>query len=253
MTSIVVVNASTSVTDADVATAVAGCAIQLATHAAPAWGKVPINVTFGGHVTSASEPVEAAGTATAGDWVIAVMDNSDQANALGWHTETAGELVFGRVFAAPILSAGGSALSGQYSVSATLSHELLETFIDPSVSLWADDGSGNVAYAYEVADPVEDHSYEITLPNGTTTVAVSDFVLPTWFDAKATGVPVDWCKVLTAPFTMTTGGYVVKLNESASSQQMGRTISFGENYPDWRKATKTTDTARSYRRMEGKL
>jgi hypothetical protein len=53
----------------------------------------------------------------------------------------------------------------------TLSHEILETMVDPVDTIITVHG---VKYWYEIADPVEDYYYLI---NG---VKVSDFVLPSW-------------------------------------------------------------------------
>src|SRR5215469_10773978 len=103
-----------------------------------------------------------------------LRDDAAQQDALGWHTENQGEVIFGRVFARPVLSNGGDALTKPLSVATVLSHEVLETFCDPYCNLWADNGSGT-AYALEVADPVESDSYPVAVP-GRGEVTVSNFV-----------------------------------------------------------------------------
>lgn len=208
------------------------CASQVQKHAAPAWGQLPIPVVY-----AATEK-----DAPPGAWVIAVLDNADQADALGWHTESEGDLIFGRVFAAPVLDHGGRVLSGSLSVSAVLSHEVLETLVDPHVNLWADDQNGS-AYALEIGDPVESDSYEITVA-GVGAVTVSNFVTPHWFDPQAgKEEKFDWLGKVDAPFQMTKGGYVVVRREGKQQQQ------FGATYPDWRRAAKLADTSRSARRQ----
>lgn len=208
------------------------CATQVQLHAAPVWGQLPIPVVY-----AADES-----TAPPGSWVIAVLDDSDQAGALGWHTQSQGDLIFGRVFAAPVLDHQGTVLSGSLSVSAVLSHEVLETLVDPHINLWADDLRGH-AYAYEVGDPVESDSYEITV-HGVGPVAVSSFVTPHWFDPQADLTDrFDWLGKVTAPFQMTKGGYVVVRTEGKEQQH------FGEVYPEWKKTAKLADTSRSQRRL----
>ncbi|MER5635679.1 hypothetical protein ABT095_01840 [Kitasatospora sp. NPDC002227] len=229
---ITVVNKSTRVTDDDVKTMTRACATQVQRDAAPAWGKAPIPVVY-----AASEA-----EAPPGAWVIAVLDDSDQAGALGWHTESEGNLIFGRVFAAPVLDHGGRVLSGELSVSAVLSHEVLETLVDEHVNLWADDLNGS-AYAYEVGDPVESDSYEVDV-TGVGPVAVSNFVYPAWFDPQAGGGrKFDQMGKVTAPFQMTKGGYVVIRREGKEEQH------FGDRYPEWKKTAKLADTSRSQRRL----
>ena len=102
--------------------AVSAVAHQLRYHAAPAWGKSPVPVVF------TSNPQDA----QPGTYVIGILDDSDQANALGWHTEDAQGRVYGRVFASPVLDNGGNALTRSLSVASVLSHEVLEAFIDPT-------------------------------------------------------------------------------------------------------------------------
>lgn len=231
MTMICVVNKSTKVSDADVHLMTRACASQVKLHAAPIWGLAPVPVVY--HTSEKSCPP--------GSWVIAILDDSDQAGALGWHTEDQGDLIYGRVFANPVLENGGDALTKELSVASVLSHEVLETFCDPNVNRWCDDGRGTL-YALEVGDPVESDSYGISV--GGKTVTVSNFATPAWFDAQASsGEQFDFMHRVKAPFQMTAGGYVVKMAGGKVTQQ------FGEHYPEWRRATKKADTARSARRV----
>lgn len=223
MTAIVVVNSSTLVSDADVRHMTRAVAKQVKLHACPLWDKAPIPVVFSSSVQDAAP----------GMWVIAILDDPDQADALGWHTEDQGDLVYGRVFARP-------ALDNQVSVSSVLSHEVLETLVDPNANLWADDGHGLLT-ALEVCDPVESDSYSISVSGQP--VQVSNFVTPAWFDSMAAiGEQFDYLGSVSSPFTMTAGGYMVNLSEGQVSQQ------FGSQYAEWRKLTKT-DTSRTARRV----
>jgi hypothetical protein len=240
MTAISVVNKSTLVTDSDVELMTRACAAQLELHAAPLWGLAPIPVTY-----RSSEQ-----DAAPGEWVIAVLDDGDQANALGWHTEDQGDLIYGRVFARPVLDNGGDATSKPLSVASVLSHETLEAFCDPHVNLWADRGDGTLI-AVEVCDPVESDSYPIQVTTGTTTteVTVSNFVTPHWFDPKAAGADAfDFLRKATGPFAMTAGGYWVQMTGSEPTQQ------FGPAYAEWRRHMKDNDPlGRGARRMRRRV
>lgn len=229
---IAVVNQSTLVPDAAASLMTRACAAQLRTNAAPIYDRTPAAVVF----------FPAMMAVPAGASTIALLDDSDQAGALGWHTEQAGGAMFGRVFARPVLTNGGDLLTLPLSVASVLSHEVLELFVDPHVNLWADDNAGT-AYALEVCDPVESDSY--TMLVDTTRVTVSNFVTPAWFDRLAgPHARLDWMGKVKAPFTMSAGGYVVVESEGHVTQR------FGETYPPaWRQATKDDLLSRTHRRM----
>lgn len=233
MTSIAVVNKSTLVPDAAFQQMVKACASQLWYHAAPAWGRVPQLVK--------AYPTEDA--APTGVTVILVMNDPDQAGALGYHTEDPQGRVFGRVFASPSLKAGGTLTTGETAVSATLSHEVLEAFIDPSCMLWADRGDEKQTVAYEVADPVEDQSYPIRIAGVDT--AVSNFVTPAWFDCQAQSGPFDAMKSLTKPLSITKGGYVVVLGANGQPTNV-----MGKERAQWRIDAKDSPLARTAKRLQ---
>lgn len=225
MTIIGVVNASTLLSDHDAGAITVACARQLKQHCAPLWGRKPMLVRF-----YKKAPAAKAGTDR---YIIGIADDSDQAGALGWHTKD-GSNVYGRVFVRPVLDNGGTVSTGELSVSAVLSHEVMETFCDSAVNLWADQGPR--AIAYEVGDPVEADSYEI---DG---IAVSNFVLPAWFDPQA-GPPYDYLGNLTAPFSMTPGGYFVYRAEGGMKQV------FADQVPDWKTPIKLDPLARTLKRL----
>lgn len=230
---IAVVNHSTRLAESDLDLAVRAVAHQVRYDVAPEWGARPVSVV---HAAPASH-------IPAGAYVIGVYDDADQANALGYHSEEADGTVYGKVFVSPVLDNGGSALDGPLSVSAVLSHEVLETFADPHVQLWASDG-GSCLYAYEICDAVEDSSY--TVPVGTRHVAVSNFVTQAYFDAQApTGAKLDFLGTITQPLEISKGGYVVRitLGKTSKVDQV-----FGETFPEWKKATKQHPLARLARR-----
>ena len=201
---IAVINKSTLVSDADVALMAAACEFQIVKHVAPlsnrgAW-----------HVKAFSATDELPSECVS----IVIMDDPDQANALGYHMDgTTGAC--GRVFVRPILHWGGSVLSGPLSVSAVLSHEVCETFCDKSTNMWIDRMDGTLV-ALEVCDPVENDSYEVCVTRAdgiVVPVSVSNFVLYSWFNAFApAGTRFDYLGNVKEPLTMSSGGYVVVLD-----------------------------------------
>jgi hypothetical protein len=153
--------------------------------------------------------------------LIRVVDVSDEPDALGYHTQVGGRVV-GIVGVRTVLDAGGSLVDGDLSVSACLSHEVLEAHVDPWANVWVD--SGRRQFAFEVCDPVQDTSYDVL------GVAVANFVLPRWFDAQARTGPVDHLGKLTRPFSISTDGYaIVRDVASAKVSQLGRR-------PSWKPA-----------------
>lgn len=211
--------------------------IQFNLHACPAYNVKPTTVTF------YPDKTKIPGYA----WVISILDTPDVANALGYHNETAGR-PNGFVFCAPILNNGGGVLNGKdttvTTVSSVLSHEALELNFDRFCSTYCDNGI--VSWALEVSDPCQDLSYVINV-NGTE-VFVSDFVFPSFFNPQATSAnePFDYMNKLTAPFTITRGGYSIQRKSGPGSE----TQVFGENVSSWKKAAiKTNKSGRVAKRQ----
>lgn len=204
-TTIAVLNKSTLLSDADASTMASACQFQVTHHLAPLSARGGWKVIFFGK-GQVVPPV---------DFQIVIMDDPDQANALGYHTEDPDGKVWGRVFVKPVLDNGGSALKGALSVSAVLSHEVCETFCDKSVNMWVDRMDGTMV-ALEVCDPVENDSYTVTVtaPDGShQVVSVSNFVTYAWFDKQApAGSRFDFLHNVHAPLTMSPGGYMVVMD-----------------------------------------
>ncbi len=207
------------------------CDWQLRHHAGPAWERTPWRVLLSNVDPSVTMPV-------------VLFDHADQAGILGFHDETPDGRVYARVFVQPILDAGGVILHGDLSVSVTASHESLEAFIDPCCQLWADD-DGHVAWALEVADPVEASGYAV--PNYAGGAWVSNFVFPAFFDSRDTSGPYDQLGELEKPFMLDEGGYAIVVREGAVSEIFGERL--GEHHARWRRElTRQHPAARSYRR-----
>ncbi len=214
---IYVVNQSTLVTDDQVRAWTAACARQIVEHVAPAYGRKPVKVAFLSKTSHAPKR----------SWVIGVLDDGDQAGVLGWHTRDRYGRILGRTFARPCLDYG-------VPISTTLSHEITETFCDPSVDRWIDTGRG-YEVAYEACDPVEGDSYLI---DG---IPVSDFVCPGWYGKTGRsrylpGHPLD-------KFDLAPGGYCVRRWPDGTEDQVFGALANREFV-----AAKGHETARSTRR-----
>lgn len=87
-----------------------------------------------------------------------------------------------------------------------MAHEILEAKVNPYLTGWVTMPDGR-RMAKEICDPVEDLSYGETTQSGRV-VPVSNYVLPSYFDAHGQ-YPYDKMGKLTAPFSLTPGGYYV--------------------------------------------
>jgi hypothetical protein len=178
----------------------------------------------------------------AGYAVMALINDSDQADALGYHDVTPDGRPYAKVFTHPILGAGGTLIDGSMSVSACASHEFAELKVDPGAQLFALYDNAGHEIAYEVCDVCEDAFYNVALGSGP--VAVSDFVLPTYFNPLAPG-PYDFMGLLTKPApALLRGGYAIITNEKGEKQIFGEIAK-------WRLPAKLHGSSRSAKRMGG--
>ncbi|HVN83744.1 MAG TPA: hypothetical protein VMW17_02750 [Candidatus Binatia bacterium] len=187
---VAVINASTVLTDTQAKAVVPALQTQVRRDFAPAWG-IDADLTF----------VPKGGKPAPGSWWLAILDNSDQAGALGYHDVTKDGLPLGKIFAGSDL-----ALGTEWTVTA--SHELLEMLADPEINLTVfvqPKAKGGILYAYEVCDACEADKFGYKV-NG---VLVSDFVYPSWFEAfRKKGTQFDYGKHITVPFQLLAGGYI---------------------------------------------
>ena len=209
MTTIAIINKSSLIPDNDGALMTKACQQQLTNHASKLLGRLPWNLLYVPKAGSIVAPADA--------FPLVLLDDPDHAGALGYHTEDPNGRVWGRVFAKPVLSNGGTMLNGSLSVSTVLSHEVLETFVDKSVNFWADKLDGKTMIAMEIADPVENDSYTVQVSTGVLSknvaVSVSNFVTDAWFDPQApANARRDFMNTTPGPLMMSKGGYVVELN-----------------------------------------
>lgn len=176
-----IVNESSVLSDADVATAVAALQKQVSIDFKPHWGQ--------------SAKLVIADSVKSINWGLVLLDDSDQAGALGYHDLTAGGYPLGKVFAKTDLDYG-------YNWTITTSHELLEMLADPWIDRTVQVGSSTF-YALEVADACEADMYGYDIDG----VAVSDFVFPHWFSGAVHG-HCDFKGHISNPHQLLSGGYI---------------------------------------------
>jgi hypothetical protein len=188
---VALINASTVVRDQEVQAALPALQTQVRRDFAPPWG-LDADLTF----------VPQGGTPAPGAWWLVVLDNSDQAGALGYHDVTNEGAPLGKVFA-------GSDRQAGLKWTVTASHELLEMLADPAINLTVfvqQDATSGKLYAYEVCDACEADQFGYDI-NGTT---VSDFVFPAWFETfRSPGsTAFDYGRRINGPLQLLAGGYI---------------------------------------------
>lgn len=222
---IAVINQSVVATNDQVNTMCQAIQIQMNLHVLPAWNMKSGSIKF------FPDPSKVPGYA----WVVSILDTPTQAGALGYHSED-NDKVDAFIFVQPVVSNGGVILYDpqnpqNVSVSSVLSHEVCEMIGDRFANAWCDGpeiivgGDPYITYALELCDPVEADSYAINVRG--TPVSVSNFVFPSWFNPEATvpqNLPFDYLGHLTAPFTMTPGGYMIVRQDSFVTQVFGEKV-----------------------------
>ena len=208
-----IINASKTVKDEDVLKAKGALQTQVSRDFSPVWG-VDADLDI---VPQGENPPE-------GHWWLVILDDSDQAGALGYHDMTPEGLPLGKVFAGTDAEFGT-----QWTVTA--SHELLEMLGDPAINLNAitmtafDINQPVVGrlWAYEVCDPCE-ADQDGYLIDG---VLISDFVYPEWFEAfRSSGTQFDYQKRIADPFQLLPGGYasVYDMTSGTGWQQISKPL-----------------------------
>lgn len=200
MINLAVVNHSTVVLDAEAQAVTKSLQQQVQNDLGATWG-----------ITAGIFPFTSKMVVPASYWQVLILDDSDQAGALGYHDLTKFDQPVAKVFAR-------TDNQNNLSWSVTASHEVLEMLVDPQLVFTADLGPQK-AVALEVGDPVEADRYGYLI-NG---VMVSDFVLPNWFTSASVG-KTDFCGHLTKPLTLLPGGYVSVKNSGTWTQIQRETI-----------------------------
>jgi len=179
---VTIINNSTVITDAEVATVIPVLQKQVSRDFAPIWG-------VGALLQQASAPSRYA-------WPLYILDTADVQGALGYHEDPYG-IPDGKIFAKTTEDAG-------LNWTVTLSHELLEALADPTCMsvrpYWY------YRYALEVGDPVESDEFGYTIDG----VLVSDFITPAWFGPARRGAVYDFTRHCLAPRTILPAGYQLR-------------------------------------------
>lgn len=188
---IAIINSSLLLSDDEVRAVMAGLQAQISEDFAPVWG-IDAQLKF---YSRNQNPLP-------GEWWLVLLDDSDQAGALGYHDLSNEGLPMGKVFAATDRKYG-------LSWTVTASHELLEMLIDPAVNLSVlveSSAYSGTLYAYEVCDACEAERFAY-LKNG---ILVSDFVFPSWFESfwKEGQTQFDFQNQIRKPFALLPGGYI---------------------------------------------
>ena len=181
---IAVTNASTCLSDAQVEAVLPALQKQV-TGEFQAYWELDCTLSF----LSKDQPL------TQGWWQIVVMDDPDQAGALGYHELTSQGAPLGKIFAQLDIDSGSS-------WTATLSHELLEMLADPWIN-WCAVGTDSKIYALEVCDAVEADNLGYFIDG----VLVSDFVTPAWFEPTYAD-RMDFKQHLAKELELARGGYI---------------------------------------------
>lgn len=230
---IAVINESTVVTDEAVRDLILALQAQVDVDFSPVW-HLDCILLF----QEREQPIEA------GVWQLVILDNSDQAGALGYHELTAHGDPLGKVFAGEDLKYGAN-------WTITASHELLEMLADPWINMCAQ--VENSFYAYEVCDPCEadEFGYGITLSNNGRIVQVSDFVTPGWFQV-GTGAsgPFDVRGHIIKALELLPDGYISVLRAGDSNGWVQLSGRFTDQNREARSVPK--EGHRRHKRMIGK-
>jgi hypothetical protein len=181
-----------SLPEATVERIATACDFQMQIDIVKAW-RGDVRCLYGGNVNNV--------VIKPGDFILHLLDTSDQQGALGYHDEDGNEVPFGKVFVKTAQQYGQQP-------SGVCSHEAMELAIDEHVNLTAMTGDGMRLYAYEVADACQGNDY---VPTGSpyTDMPVADFVVPSWFDPHTPATEAtDFRGALKGPFTIGPQGYM---------------------------------------------
>jgi hypothetical protein len=196
---IVIINEYTGLSATEVSAAAAALQKQVSDDFAKAWG-----------IDASLSVVDKGSTPPDGAWWLVILDNSDQAGALGYHDLTSAGLPLGKVFA-------GSDAQYGFQWTVTASHELLEMLADPDINLSVfvqEDNSSGTLYAYEVCDACEADQFGYKIGQ----VLLSDFVFPAWFQSfQPRGSQFDRQGKIRAPFALLPGGYISEFDVRSGS------------------------------------
>lgn len=145
-----------------------------------------------------------------------LMDNADIPNALGYHS-LSNDVPYGKCFIKPLLKSGGVTLYSTnpkiQTFAQVVAHEVFELLVDPLCNTWWDIGDGKTLLAAETCDPVQGNVVLVNVIKNskTTSVGMSDWILPSWTDPQRKTGPFNYMNTLKKPFSIDKGGYAIKM------------------------------------------
>lgn len=146
-------------------------------------------------------------------WLIRILDDSDQAGALGYHDVSSNFTPIGFVFTKTDFDYG-------YNWEVTFTHELFEMLADPHIAR-AIQATNTRFYALEVSDPCEADKFAYPkLSAGGKTIMISDFVTERWFDPTLPAGPFDFKGYIHKPLGVLSGGYA-QYHDGSGWHQVG--------------------------------
>lgn len=179
-----------------------------------------------------------------GYWVVTIVDDPDQMSYFGYHVNNL-PVSQAILFADTIINYGCPILYDPadptfFTVSSLLCHELLEMIVDPCVNEWWDGPATTingtfypiVSYSAEICDPVYFDVYTKNIDGYN--VNVSNFVYPDWRDIYAgTSAQFDQMEVLSSPFSMDYGGYMLVRNSDYTTEGYIYGAKFPTNFQEF--------------------
>ena len=207
--SIVLVNQSKMITDADVQNIAEACDHQLGNEVATAWSiENPLRVTT----------AKIAPTKKSGSYPFFFVDEIPEApGALAYHFVQDNGVPAGKIGVQTTLDA-------QESVSSATSHEAVELQCDIFCASWSYSNRLGCLVATEACDPVQANTYTIKV-EGDAAVEVSNFVTPYYFTEDALGHALDHLGTLTQTFGIAKGGYQIHMKGGAVTNEFGSEFS----------------------------
>jgi len=207
MPEIAIINATPpalGITDQQVKACADALQTQLTRDFAPVWG-IQAKVRF-----FTRREAQASGIPKA-MWWLAILGDSDEARALGYHDVTPYGRPLGKVFAKTDAAFGAS-------WTASASRELLAMLVDPDIDLAVhvqERALGDALVAYEICDPCQDDRFGYMVGG----VRLADFLTPAWFaqTRRAGGADFDFQRKIDRPFQLLPGGQIAALRLSTGA------------------------------------
>lgn len=196
---IAVINFS-SVSDREAQRAIRAVNRQVIEDFMPIWGAGYVSKLHASRFNPAADPDILEEGPVPAEAVLYLVDQPHLAGALGYHSINNSEVPVGFVFTD----------LGEWTV--TLSHEVLELIVDPTVNILVPgphpaNPNDVVLHAYEVCDAVERTVYDIE------GIVVSNFITPQYFrEGDARGTRNDFLGIGVPSFGLTPGSHIAFFN-----------------------------------------